>query len=66
MRAELLALFVLALLVSNTAAGLASGLARGLAFAAAAVLRALAQIAGLNGLDMLHGFTFFREILRPL
>ena len=54
MRAELLALFVLALLVSNTAAGLASGLARGLAFAAAAVLSAVAQVASFNRFDMLH------------
>ena len=43
-----------ALLVCDTAAGLACGLAGSLALAAAAVLRALAQIAGLNGLDMLH------------
>ena len=47
-------LVVLALLVGDAAAGLASGLAGSLALAAAAVLRALAQIAGLNGLDMLH------------
>ena len=51
---QLLALSVLALLIGDTAAGLASGLAGSLALAAAAVLRALAQIAGLNGLDMLH------------
>ena len=54
---QLLALFVaLALLVSNAAAGLASRLAGGLAFAAAAVLSAVAQVAGFNGLDMFHGF----------
>ena len=47
-------LLVLALLVGNAAAGLAGRLAGSLALAAAAVLRALAQIAGLNGLDMLH------------
>ena len=44
-------LAVLALLVGDAAAGLASGLARGLALAAAAVLGALAQVAGLKGLD---------------
>ena len=54
---ELLAcLLVFALLVSNAAAGLASRLAGGLALAAAAVLGALAQIPGLQGLDMSHGF----------
>ena len=47
---------VLALLVGNAAAGLASRLARGLALAAAAILGALAQIPGLQGLDMSHGF----------
>ena len=47
-------LLVLALLVSDTAAGLACGLARGLALAAAAVLCALAQVASLDGFDMLH------------
>ena len=52
---ELLAfLGALALLIGNTAAGLASGLARSLALAAAAVLCALAQIAGFNRLDMFH------------
>ena len=52
---KLLALLVaLALLVSDTAAGLASGLAGSLALAAATLLCALAQVAGLNGLDMLH------------
>ena len=45
---------VLALLVSDTAAGLASRLARGLALAATAVLCALAQVASFNGLNMLH------------
>ena len=44
----------LALLVRDTAAGLASGLAGSLALAAAALLCALAQIAGLDGLDVLH------------
>ena len=44
----------LALLVSNTAAGLASRLAGSLALAAAAVLSALAQVAGLDGLNVFH------------
>ena len=52
---QLLAFLVLASLVGNAAAGLASGLARGLALAAAAVLGAVAQVTGLNGLDMFHG-----------
>ena len=51
---QLLAFLVLASLVGNAAAGLASGLARGLALAAAAVLRALAHVAGLKRLDSLH------------
>ena len=52
---KLLALLVaLALLVSDTAAGLASGLAGSLALAAATLLCALAKVAGLDGLDMLH------------
>ena len=44
----------LALLIGDTAAGLASGLARGLALAATAVLCALAKVASLDGFDMLH------------
>ena len=51
---EKLLLSVLALLVSDTAAGLASRLARGLAFAATAVLCALAKVASFDGLNMLH------------
>ena len=51
-----LVLLALAGLVSNTAAGLASGLARSLALAAAAVLGAVAQVTGLDGLDMLHNW----------
>ena len=47
-------LLVLALLICNTAAGLAGRLARGLAFAAAAVLRALAKVAGFESLNVLH------------
>ena len=45
---------VLALLVGNTAGGLAGGLAGSLALAAAADNSALAQIAGLNGLNSAH------------
>ena len=51
---QLLAFFVLAFLICNTAAGLAGGLTGCLALAAAAVLCAVAQIAGLNGLNMFH------------
>ena len=51
---QLLAFLVLAGLVGNAAAGLASGLARSLALAATAVLSAVAKIAGLDRLDMLH------------
>ena len=44
----------LALLVSDTAAGLASRLAGSLALAATAVLCALAKAAGLQRLDVFH------------
>ena len=44
----------LALLIGNATAGLASRLAGSLALAATAVLRAVAKITSLNGLDMLH------------
>ena len=47
-----------ALLICDTAAGLAGGLAGSLAFAAAAVLGAVAQVTGFDGLDMFHSFTF--------
>ena len=46
-----------ALLVCNTAAGLASGLAGSLALAATAILCALAKILGFNSLNMLHDWT---------
>jgi di/tricarboxylate transporter len=49
-----LLVLVLALLVGDAAAGLAGGLAGGLALAAAAVLGALAQRTGLQGLDSFH------------
>ena len=52
---KLLVFLLFALLVCNTTAGLASRLARGLAFAAAAVLRACAKVAGLKSLNVLHG-----------
>ena len=45
---------VLALLVGNAAAGLAGGLAGSLALAAATVLSAVAQVTGLDGLDVFH------------
>ena len=45
---------VLALLVGNTAAGLACGLAGSLALAAAAVLGAGAQVTSLKSLDLFH------------
>ena len=45
---------ILALLVSNTAAGLASGLARSLALAASTVLCTVAEVAGFDGCDMFH------------
>ena len=51
-------LLALALLISNTAAGLASRLTRGLALAAAAVLSAVAEVTSLNSLDVFHNFTF--------
>ena len=57
-------LLVLALLISNAAAGLASGLAGSLALAAAAVLGAVAQVLGLDGLDMLHGFTSLFKFIK--
>ena len=51
-------LYALTLLVCNTAAGLACRLAGGLALATAAVLGTVAQVTGLNGLDVFHNFTF--------
>ena len=51
---KLLLFLVLALLVSDAAAGLASGLARGLALAATTVLCAVAKVTSLDSFDMLH------------
>ena len=52
---SLLALLgVFALLVGDTAAGLAGRLAGSLALAAAAVLGALTQVTGFQSLDVLH------------
>ena len=51
---NLLLVLVFALLVSNTARGLASRLAGCLAFAAAAVLNALCQVTSSKCLDSLH------------
>ncbi len=50
----LLAYLALALLICNTAAGLASRLAGSLALAASAVLCALAKVLSFNGLDVFH------------
>jgi hypothetical protein len=52
------AVFVLALLVGNAAAGLAGALAGGLAFAAAAVRGACAQIARFQGHNVLRFHVF--------
>jgi hypothetical protein len=57
----LFVLLVLALLICDTAAGLAGRLAGSLAFAATAILRAVTQIAGLNGLDMFHGSNLHKK-----
>ena len=55
-RLQLLAfLSALALLICDTAAGLAGRLARSLALTAATVLGAVAQVASFNGLNMFHG-----------
>ena len=53
---------LLALLVGNTAAGLAGRLAGSLALAATAVLGALTQIAGLDGLNVLHNGTSTKNV----
>ena len=58
-----LVILILALLVGHAAAGLTGRLARGLAFAAAAVLCALTEIAGLEGLDSFHGFISILSVL---
>jgi len=47
-------LFALALLICDTAAGLASRLAGGLALAATAVLSALAKVLCIKSFDTLH------------
>ena len=52
--------FVFALLIGNTAAGLAGALAVILSFAAAALFVAFAKLTGLQGLNMFHG-----DFLRP-
>ena len=52
-----------ALLVCDAAAGLACGLAGSLALTAAAVLCAVAQIAGVQSFDMFHTVTFYQKIL---
>ena len=47
-------LLALALLICDAAAGLAGRLTGSLALAAAALLRAFAEISGLNGLNVTH------------
>ena len=54
----------LALLVCDTAAGLAGRLAGSLAFAATAVLSAVTQVAGLNGLDMFHSKNLHKKMFK--
>ena len=57
---------VFALLICNTAGGLASGLAGCLAFAAAALYSAFAEVTGFDSLDMYHDespFMKYSEII---
>ena len=58
-----LVILILALLVGHAAAGFACGLAGGLALAAAAVLCALTEVAGLEGLDSFHVFISILSVL---
>ena len=51
----------LALLICDAAAGLAGRLAGSLTFAASAILRALTQITGFDGLDMFHGSNLHKK-----
>jgi hypothetical protein len=60
---KLFGVLIFALLVRNTAARLASGLAGSLALAAAALFRALAEIAGVDRFDMRHGTILHNSIL---
>ena len=60
-----LLLLALALLVSDTAAGLASGLARGLAFAAATVLNGFHNVLSFNGFNSVHDL-FLHKKMPPL
>ena len=60
----ILQLLALALLIGDAAAGLASRLAGSLALTAAALLGALAQIAGLDGLDVFHGTNLHKILLK--
>ena len=52
---SLLALLILALLICDTAAGLAGRLAGSLALAAAALLGALTKVTSLDSVNVLHG-----------
>ena len=58
-----LVILILTLLVGNGAGGLAGRLTGSLAFAAAAVLCALTEVAGLEGLDSFHGFISILSVL---
>ena len=57
-----LSVVVLALLVSNTAGGLASRLAGGLAFAAAAAVYALVQVTSFDSSDSVHFVSPYKSV----
>jgi len=59
----ILVLVRLAFLVCNAARGLASGLAGGLALATTAVVYALSEVTGLDGLNSLHDNISLHEIV---
>ena len=62
---EKILLAIFALLVCNTAGGLASGLAGGLAFAAAAGLSALVQVTSFDRLNSAHvSYLAIRFVIR--
>jgi hypothetical protein len=63
---EPLLLLVFALLIGNTARGLASRLTRGLAFAATAILCTLCEVTGFNGLDSFHTRYSFPRLLQDI
>ena len=61
---KLLVVLIFALLVCNTARGLASGLAGSLALAATAGLNSFLNILGFDGLDSAHGNTLLVDYAR--